>query len=101
MITNFVLNTAVGQQMLQTYLEMPFNAGDIFSKLSSALGQLNKGLSTLSIALAVCAFACVGIMFVASDRMADKAKGWGVRIGIGLIITLTANVIVSWVKGLV
>ncbi|CAM4051785.1 TrbC/VirB2 family protein [Catellicoccus marimammalium] len=101
MITNLVLNTAVGQQLLQTYLQMPFNAGDIFGKLSSALGQVHKGLTVLTVALAICAFACVGIMFIASDRMADKAKSWGLRIGVGVIISLTAQLIVSWIQGLV
>lgn len=93
---HLLLTTNVGQDIVQSYLNMPLNA-NIFEKaanfLQSTLGYVQK----LAVPLGALMICIAAAMYMYSDRMSDKAKSWALKIVIGIIIMLGAGTVASWV----
>ncbi len=75
---------------------------DIWSTLSSSLTSVANSIKTIVNPIGIIAMIICGIMYIVSQnpQTAEKAKVWGLRILIGVVVVNVADKIIEWAQTL-
>ena len=75
---------------------------DIWNNLGNSIGQIGEGIMKIVNPIAIVAVIICAVLYIASQnpQTAERAKTWGLRILIGVVIANVATQIVEWAQTL-